>query len=382
MDRTPAGRGDPSPSPPSSRARVGAAQVTCVLRAAQECGLDLPRLGVALDAGGLVPVAADAIPVEDHLRLLETAAALLGDPYFGLQVGRRMRATDATGYAMVLLSAPDLRAVLEATERFEPLAHDLGRTTFERTGRSVRVIWRTPWRALPGARHLVEANVAGLRAVIDWLVEATIPCETVHFAHAPPDGVDPAIHEAFFAAPVCFGAPFDGFVLPAEALDLPVRNRDPVLFTQALAAAERRLGPLAGQDGDAPSIAALERAVRDGFASGRTRVQDLAAAVGMAPRTLQRRLAELGTSHSRLMDEVRRTLAREWVADETLPLTEVALMLGFTEQSSFNHAFRRWYGVAPGALRADPAGGGPPQKAAKRGARSRASVGVVPNQPR
>jgi len=70
-------------------------------------------------------------------------------------------------------------------------------------------------------------------------------------------------------------------------------------------------------------------------------------AVALSARTLQRRLAEQGTTFQEVVDEVRRELARKYLQDRALGVTEVAYLLGFSELSAFDRAHRRWTGKAP-----------------------------------
>ena len=67
----------------------------------------------------------------------------------------------------------------------------------------------------------------------------------------------------------------------------------------------------------------------------------------MSPRTLSRNLAEEGTSFAEILDELRAALAKRYLRDETLPVTEIAWLLGYSEVSSLTHAFKRWTGMTP-----------------------------------
>ena len=74
----------------------------------------------------------------------------------------------------------------------------------------------------------------------------------------------------------------------------------------------------------------------------------------MSPRTLQRRLEELGTSYQELLDDVRRRSARRLLANTDLDAGEVAFLLGFEELNSFTRAFHAWEGTTPTRWRATP----------------------------
>ena len=84
---------------------------------------------------------------------------------------------------------------------------------------------------------------------------------------------------------------------------------------------------------------------------GRPRWEDLAADLGMHPRTLQRSLKAHGDSFQARLDQVRRDIAQELLREGRLNLLEIALILGFSEQSAFQRAFKRWTGMTPGRWR-------------------------------
>lgn len=71
----------------------------------------------------------------------------------------------------------------------------------------------------------------------------------------------------------------------------------------------------------------------------------------MSTRTLQRRLRERGIVFASLVDEVRRRLSARYLADSALTLGEIAWLLGYSESSAFNRAYRRWTGRSPSADR-------------------------------
>ena len=75
--------------------------------------------------------------------------------------------------------------------------------------------------------------------------------------------------------------------------------------------------------------------------------------IGISDRTLKRRLLDGGTTFRALTAEVRGGQAKDLLADEALSLTDIAERMGFSDLSSFSQAFKRWFGVAPSALRSD-----------------------------
>ena len=71
----------------------------------------------------------------------------------------------------------------------------------------------------------------------------------------------------------------------------------------------------------------------------------------MSPRSLQNRLAQHNTTFERVLSDTRRSLAERYLRDSDIPLTEIAFLLGFSEQSAFTRAARAWFGCPPSQLR-------------------------------
>ena len=80
---------------------------------------------------------------------------------------------------------------------------------------------------------------------------------------------------------------------------------------------------------------------------GASSVVRVAKKLHMSPRTLERKLASEGTTFSALLEEMRRQLAFRYVGADALDLSEVALLLGFSQTSAFHRAFKRWTGQTP-----------------------------------
>lgn len=85
--------------------------------------------------------------------------------------------------------------------------------------------------------------------------------------------------------------------------------------------------------------------------SGNIKEDNIAQQLNMSGRTLQRKLADSGTSFKKILETTRQQLARRYVSDDSLAISEVAYLLGFSEQANFTRAFKRWYGESPSQYR-------------------------------
>jgi AraC-like DNA-binding protein len=331
--------------PPQTR-RVTGSYLQPLLDAALERGVAAPLL--AREAG-LETTAFDPLPAslaaDDYVRLLDAGARLARDPHFGLHVGERVRPGTYSVHGLVLLACRDVGQALEQTLRFEQLAHDLGRSQLALDGATAQYEWTSHFPQ--ASRHLAESVFAGIRVFGNWLAGGQLPPAQVSFAHPSAAGLGE--YERVFGALPRFGAPANTARFDARVLALPVRNADVALYPVLRQHAERLLSERAPQ---APAIAlrVREAVVRD-LAGGRVRLAPIAEELALTPRTLQRKLAESGTSFQQVLDETRFALATGYLRQHGLPLADIASLLGYQEQSAFTHAFKEWSGLNPGAWR-------------------------------
>jgi AraC-like DNA-binding protein len=146
------------------------------------------------------------------------------------------------------------------------------------------------------------------------------------------------------------GADADEIEFPAASWNLPFISADPHLHRllvenceQALARRQRSATPLKVE---------VENAVAALLPHGHARHDVVAAKLGMSPRTLARRLSAEGSSFAVILDEIRSALAHRYLADRTLPISQIAWLVGYTEIGTFTRAFQRWTGMSPSAARA------------------------------
>jgi AraC-like DNA-binding protein len=123
-----------------------------------------------------------------------------------------------------------------------------------------------------------------------------------------------------------------------------VRGGDPALYGFL---EEHALEALASRPKTDDLIDKLRYLVRDALKQGEPNIERLATRMHMSGRTLQRRLADLKTSFQDVLDGVRFDLARAYLRDERLDISQVAYLLGYSELRAFDRAFRRWAGLAP-----------------------------------
>ena len=154
--------------------------------------------------------------------------------------------------------------------------------------------------------------------------------------------------ESFVGAPLELSADEAQLVLDAALLTAPVKTADDELAAYFLRLLRETPPPTTPEP---TVIDAVTETIRDALIHGTPTAASVARSLGLGHRTLQRRLAQSGHTFADLLEKTRRSLAEHHLRDARLSPTEVAYLLGYSEQASFYRAFKRWHGKTPAEYR-------------------------------
>jgi len=192
----------------------------------------------------------------------------------------------------------------------------------------------------------VDYVFAALVSRIRMRIRPGLRVRRVELRQPEPPAAEP--YTQLFRAPVHFGAAADRLCFSAEEWDAPMDTADAALAglleEHARVLARRIPHKASGFRAD------VQQTIASAPAEGGS-AEEVARALHVSVRTLQRKLVATGTTFREVSDTVRGQLAEGYLADPTVSIAEVAFMLGFSDQSSFNRAFRRWTGESPGRWR-------------------------------
>lgn len=300
--------------------------------------------GQGLDRGKLLAKAkiAPAELSDDDGRVTEAQLAnlwaqgeQLGDPNLGLHFATTLRSARAFGMIGYLARATaTLQEVLESLDKFHALL-GFASTRLDRHELGTTLTLQFHPR-IQGTRHATEAAIAALVIGCRASTGTNLAPRTIRFEHAAPP--TKAEHERIFGCPVGFGAKAYAIEFAAASLALPLLSRDRQLKTYLESAAEKKLETQVPV-GLAGEVAfAIERGLPGSVGS----LDEVAKAMAMSARTLQRRLSDEGRTFAEVVDDVRRRLALGWLDDGKLTKSEIAYRLGFQDPSALRRALKRW----------------------------------------
>lgn len=263
--------------------------------------------------------------------LLERARAAAGDPDFGLTIARSAPFGIYGLAEMLFRTAPTVADGLRLVATHHRVLNPVGRCEYRDEPR-VELDYH-----LPGAEHgdlLNEIAFGYLARALDRELDRPLELEEVWFSHDRPR----ATLEAHFRCPVRMGMPTTGVAVSEISARSPLGSADPVVHAFLLAEAERAVPADAR-----PLITKVTEAIETTVGLPQATLHSVAHVLALAPRTLQRRLGEAGSSFHELLDDSRRrhalgSLARGRSQEQT------AREVGLANAGSLRRAMKRWKG--------------------------------------
>lgn len=284
-------------------------------------------------------------------RVFEAAAREVDDPAFGINAALAFNPGGSGLLGGLVLSAGTARQAMQVFGGFLPTFMTGVEAGYaEREGISY-AHWSLPDTVAPPRSHLTEfmgaAVVARLRLALgsDW---RPLAVEFERRAPEPDQYELLAAISSVFGERIRFGCPRNVLIFDQASLARPMPNADPVMFAVLGDLAKRWLSELKLEvdivEGTRNEIAARLK-------QGKANLEEIAKALNMPQRTLQWQLESAGTSFEAVLSETRSAIGLRLIQNTDRPLMQIAYDLGYSDQSAFTRACRRWFGKSPRELR-------------------------------
>lgn len=283
----------------------------------------------------------ERVPIAVVHDFLAAAIEFTKDADLGLKAAQRVCFGDVGALDYLVCSGTTIEAALQVAARYTRLVNDSLDIRLEVQGD--RAIVRFENRlVLPRAATDFQLGCFFVNYFRAWFKERRSEIE-VSFMHDEP--VDSAEYARTFApARVVFSAAFDGFSFDRERLGTCLHSADSRLHGVIQKLAEQMLAALPRVQSTTVDV---RRLLTEELATGNPGATHIARRLGLSTRTLGRKLEREGTTFKDLLDETRKQLALQYVGGHDFSLSEVAVLLGFSQTAAFHRAFRRWTGQTP-----------------------------------
>ena len=287
------------------------------------------------------------LSAQSQIKLLNLAADALQDDFIGFHLAQDYDLREIGLLYYVLASSEILADALHRAERYSGIANE-GISLQARTGNETAIALSYVGMNRRSDRHHMEFWLMSLVRLCRQLTNRRLVPSRVRVMHHRKK--TPVEFRSFLGCEVEFGSSVDEVVFPAAVKLMPIVSADPYLNELLLKYFEEALAhrPASG----ATLRSSVENAITPLLPHGKANAGEVARQLGMSHRTLARRLAAEQLTFSEIQTELKTDLAKRYLGDGDLPISQIAWLLGYREVSAFTHAFKRWTGTAPRQSRA------------------------------
>jgi AraC-like DNA-binding protein len=283
------------------------------------------------------------LPVHRQIRFLNLAANALRDEFLGFHLAQPPDLREMGLLFYVAASSETLVDALKRAARYSSIGNE---------GLSVRCLEEGDLRiafdyvgvARHSDRHQIEFFMTVLIRLCRQLTGVRLVPSRARLKHRRTLQGGSGV-AAYFGPHMTFGARADELTFAADVKDVAVTSADPYLNALLVANCEQALAYRPSSRGTFRS--AVENAIVPLLPHGKVRASEIAARLGLSQRTSARRLTLEGVTFSEVLEGLRADLARQYLSDPDLSISQIAWLLGYQEVSAFTHAFKRRTGKTP-----------------------------------
>lgn len=307
-------------------------------------GIDADKL-MALVPGG---TAALENPVQRFdgdvlVAVLDLAEALSGDPAIGFRCGLNSGHVIYSDMGYTIMRCQNLQESYRVSARYERIVQQHGVNSLEVRGDEAALTWRT-YEDAPERLRLITDVAFSIVARLGVFLRIThgLAAKRMTLRHTDTRYKD--LYVQMFGCPIEYGADEDMVVFDKAFLDVPLPEANPKVLGLLTARLDRDLEALENPIQDAGMVAAyIDRILGTAPVS----MKHVCEIMGLSERSLRRRLKESGTSFRAILENVRRERYELLMCQPDVSQVAIAGMLGYSEQSAFSRAYKKWHGASP-----------------------------------
>lgn len=287
------------------------------------------------------------LPIAEVTEFRAKVLSNIENEAIALHIGQKIPIGELGVVDYLCVSSPSVSKAMENLSRyFRLVAHpDFGLSYSEQDGSGLLEYGRQATGSSQFdlfEQQSVEFTFSVTLSRIRAATGSNVVAKSLGFCHEKPGYVQD--YEELFQAPIVFGASQNVLVLSEECLELTPDHRDTHLHQMLSSYADAAISKLPQGKGVAHMVLQI---LNQEFDSGEPTVNSVAKKLFMSPRTLHRKLNDENTSFATLKDSLRYELAQSMLANSEMTIADISFLLGFSQPSAFNRAFKRWTGFAP-----------------------------------
>lgn len=283
----------------------------------------------------------EVIPADEFLALHEMLDEKLGSG-FGVRVGQQMKIDDYGVLGLSWRTCSRVGEIFERSERYFKLLSNTFAWSIREQGDTSQILLNREAQRR-GMELSTEASLSATVVVLQAMTEKEILPVEVTFKHHPPRDLSSFVRA--FKCPVLFNQPEYSISYRTSDLQLRTAKADASINSYLLKQVDEKTRGI--KIPGSSLLRDVETLIKDGLPTGIPGIHQISDLLAMSNRTLTRRLSEEGVTYRDLVRKTQKAIAKEKLRDAELSIGEIAFLTGFSEQSAFNRAFKKWTGQTP-----------------------------------
>ncbi len=267
------------------------------------------------------------------------------DPHPGLSFGRELARHYPGGSVLftMMMNCATIGDALNAFVRYHRIMADAVQPQIRRAGDRIYLSWKASRRGFPEHPVLSEALICTFHFILKHLSQGGINPVAVCFTHDGPE--DMSAYSALFNAPILFRAEENELIVDSTAMNINI----PMASNEIYKILETHAARISDSIGKADEWSnKVIRIISSMVIKGsKPRIDSVSKELALSRRSLQANLKGEKTTFRKCLEKVRKQTALDHLVRPDLSICDVAFLLGYSEQSAFNHAFKRWTGQSP-----------------------------------
>ena len=292
------------------------------------------------------------ISMESYQAILEAAIHQTEDPCFGLHLGDSFEWRDLSNrghimnFGYIMAGCRDLRHAMEKTSEYLGFIGGPYESEMLAKGSRTEILFSHQHSERQSIRHCIDEALSTFIKIVRSVTNKAIQLIEVRMPYKAPDHTEE--YKRIFSCPVLFGQASTALVFNSGDLNTPILSKSRALAGQTILSPNIFYENIEGLKGYSKEISHL---LYDHLQTGVPSIKQVAKDLGMSVRCLQIKLSGEGQTFSQIVKNVRKELAKTYLAEKNCSIDEITARLGFSDPSVFCRAFKSWTGLSPGKYR-------------------------------
>jgi AraC-like DNA-binding protein len=283
----------------------------------------------------------EKIPLEIYYSVMDAAIEITGDNFFGLHMGESAGPGEISTLGYIMANCHTIREAFEKIGKYFAIIGSSQKHTFIVGEDTAKLTWEMI-KNFPNIciRHCVDSGLVNTYNMLRNIADKPVVIKEVWVKAGPPD--DLSEYNRIFNCPILFNQSTTALVFPLGVLDIPLKHPNPALLSLLEQHANNLLSKMDEDDHFSKKISLK---IFELISGNNPTLERIAKDLGIGKRVLQAKLKKEGITFRKLIDNVRKELAKNYLAEKRYTIGDITYLIGFSDPSIFRRAFKRWTGM-------------------------------------